>query len=153
MSLLSKDVDQFLLAENRESIELKSVTMELDKVRNIKMWSNYTLFDFDLDKPESFGNAVSLGFMAIAGISLAVLVLCCCSCACCRNAAWSCLKLLCKGLWRLTRIICKCTYAKFCETVNKSLIYRTCRSLIVQIAKIVRNVSIFPICLPKNQLG
>jgi len=32
MSTLSKDVDQFLLAENREYIELKSVTMELDKV-------------------------------------------------------------------------------------------------------------------------
>jgi len=119
MSSLSKDVDQFLLAENRESIELKSVTMELDKVRNIKMWSNYTLFDFDLDKPDSFSNTVSFGFMAIAGIGLAVMVLCCCSCACCRKAAWSCLKLLCTGLWRLTRFVCKCTYTKILQHRNQ----------------------------------
>ena len=119
MSSLSKDVDQFLLAENRESIELKSVTMELDKVRNIKMWGNYTLFDFDLDKPDSFSNTVSLGFMAIAGIGLAVMVLCCCSCACCRTAAWSCLKLLCTGLWRLTRFVCKCAYTKILQHRNQ----------------------------------
>jgi len=104
LSKMDSDIKHYLESENKKSADLIGIQGELDKFKTVKKLQNFMIFNVDLHKPGSFGNAIAGAYAAIISITAALFILSCCTCTCCKQIVELILKMI-LSIWKILQFM------------------------------------------------